>query len=72
MAIEDGIVLADEIARQSNLNQALNGFMSRRFERCRLVIENSVQLAAIEMAHGSMSEHTRLMTEALGAFRQPI
>ena len=46
--------------------------MARRFERCRLVIRNSVQLGQIEMTHGSPIEHTRLMSEALGALRQPI
>jgi hypothetical protein len=50
----------------------LQNFMTRRFERCRLVIHNSVQLGHIEMTHGSPTEHTRLMSEALGALRQPV
>ena len=72
MAIEDGIVLAEEIASQPDLERALARFMERRFERCRLVIENSVALGQIEMHHGSLHEHTRLMSEALAALRQPI
>ena len=72
MAIEDGIVLAEELQSQPTLEQALRNFMARRFERCRLVIENSVRLGQIEMTHGSPVEHTRLMSEALGALRQPI
>jgi len=72
MAIEDGIVLAEELQSQRTLEQALQNFMTRRFERCRLVIHNSVQLGQIEMTHGSPIEHTRLMSEALGALRQPI
>jgi 2-polyprenyl-6-methoxyphenol hydroxylase-like FAD-dependent oxidoreductase len=72
MAIEDGIVLAEEIQATPDLEEALNKFMARRFDRCRLVIENSVKLGQIEMNHGSPSEHTRLMSEALGALRQPI
>jgi len=72
MAIEDGIVLAEEIAAQPDLERALERFMARRFERCRLVIQNSVQLGQIETTHGSTTEHTRLMSEALGALRQPI
>lgn len=71
MAIEDGIVLAEEL-RSKSLQQALASFMSRRFERCRLVVESSVRLGQIEMARGSPIEHTRLMTEALGVLRQPI
>jgi 2-polyprenyl-6-methoxyphenol hydroxylase-like FAD-dependent oxidoreductase len=72
MAIEDGIVLAEEIAAQPHLEHVLERFMARRFERCRLVVENSVKLGQIEMSHGSTAEHTRLMSEALGVLRQPI
>jgi len=72
MAIEDGIVLAEELQSQPTVEQALRNFMARRFERCRLVVENSVKLGQIEMSHGPAPEHTRLMTEALGALRRPI
>jgi 2-polyprenyl-6-methoxyphenol hydroxylase-like FAD-dependent oxidoreductase len=72
MAIEDGIVLVEEIQATTELEEALDKFMSRRFERCRRVIENSVQLGQIEMSHGSLAEHTRLMSEALATLRQPI
>jgi naringenin degradation protein FdeE len=72
MAIEDGIVLADELGRGGGLDHVLERFMERRFERCRHVIENSVRLGQIEMSHGSTAEHGRLMTEALAVLRQPI
>lgn len=72
MAIEDGIVLADELQAQSTVASALENFMSRRFERCRLVVENSVRLGQIEMTHGSIAEHTRLKSEAMGALNRPI
>lgn len=72
MAIEDGIVLAEELDRGGSVDTALERFMERRFERCRLVIENSVKLGQIEMTHGSTAEHGRLMTESLAALRQPI
>lgn len=72
MAIEDGIVLVQEIQSCSSMGEAMQRFMERRFERCRLVIDNSVRLGQIEMTHGSVVEHTRLMSEALGTLRQPI
>src|SRR5882757_9370671 len=50
MAIEDGIVLAEELGTQPTLEQALQNFMTRRFERCRLVVESSVRLGQIEMS----------------------
>src|SRR6202011_105761 len=72
MAIEDGIVLAEELQRCDSLAEALRHFMSRRFDRCRVVIENSVRLGEIEMNHGSKTEYTRLMGEAMGTLRSPI
>ena len=72
MAIEDGIVLAEELDRGGALPAVLERFTERRFERCRLVVENSVQLGQIEMSHGSTAEHGRLMTETLAALCEPI
>jgi 2-polyprenyl-6-methoxyphenol hydroxylase-like FAD-dependent oxidoreductase len=72
MAIEDGIVLAEELQRRESLPDACGHFMSRRFERCRIVIENSVRLGEIEMNHGSKAEYTRLMGESMGILRSPI
>jgi 2-polyprenyl-6-methoxyphenol hydroxylase-like FAD-dependent oxidoreductase len=72
MAIEDGIVLVEEIRARPALETALDRFMARRFERCRSVIDNSVKLGEIEMNHGSIAKHTRLMSEAMEALRQPI
>jgi 2-polyprenyl-6-methoxyphenol hydroxylase-like FAD-dependent oxidoreductase len=72
MAIEDGIVLAEELGRGGTLEHALQCFTDRRFERCRHVIENSVKLGEMEMNHGSPLEHSRLMSEALQVLRSPI
>jgi 2-polyprenyl-6-methoxyphenol hydroxylase-like FAD-dependent oxidoreductase len=72
MAVEDGIVLAEEIQARDSLAEALEGFMSRRFERCRAVIENSIELGRLEMNHGSPAVHTKLMADSLNALREPI
>ncbi|HKN93627.1 MAG TPA: FAD-dependent oxidoreductase [Thermoleophilaceae bacterium] len=47
-AIEDGIVLTQELGAKSSLDEALAAFMERRYERCRLVVENSLQLGEWE------------------------
>jgi 2-polyprenyl-6-methoxyphenol hydroxylase-like FAD-dependent oxidoreductase len=72
MAIEDGIVLAEEIAARATLDEALARFMARRFERCRLVIENSVELGRLEMNYGSPAVHAKLMTDTMETLRQAI
>lgn len=72
MAIEDGLVLVEELAGGGTLEQALSRFTARRFDRCRHVIENSVKLGQLEMNHGSPQEHSRLMSESLQVLRSPI
>jgi 2-polyprenyl-6-methoxyphenol hydroxylase-like FAD-dependent oxidoreductase len=71
MAIEDGIVLADEL-KQADVEAALPRFMERRFERSRMVVERSLRLGEIEMNRGSSEEHCQLLTESMQALRQPM
>jgi 2-polyprenyl-6-methoxyphenol hydroxylase-like FAD-dependent oxidoreductase len=72
MAIEDAVVLAEELQSQPSLEQAFERFMARRYERCRLVVENSVKLGELEMNHASPAEHAKLMSDTLATLRQPI
>jgi 2-polyprenyl-6-methoxyphenol hydroxylase-like FAD-dependent oxidoreductase len=71
MAIEDGIVLADELSRTDSVDAGLARFMERRFDRGKLVVENSLRLGEIEMHHGSPQEHTRIMVDTMTQLRQP-
>lgn len=72
LAVEDAIVLANELERESSLESALCGFMQRRFERCRAVVEGSARLGELEMGHASIAEH-QAVSAALGrAIAQPI
>lgn len=45
IAIEDAIVLARCLRQESDVRAALGAFMSERFDRCRMVVENSRTLA---------------------------
>lgn len=48
IAIEDAAVLGEELGSRDSLEDALAAFMQRRYERCRLVVENSLQLGEWE------------------------
>jgi 2-polyprenyl-6-methoxyphenol hydroxylase-like FAD-dependent oxidoreductase len=48
IAIEDAVVLAELLESHDGLDDALEAFMARRYERCRLVVENSLQLGEWE------------------------
>jgi 2-polyprenyl-6-methoxyphenol hydroxylase-like FAD-dependent oxidoreductase len=72
IGIEDSIVLAEELARAGDVPAALRAFEARRWERCRMVVENSIRLGEIEIAGGDKDEHSRIMLESLMALAQPI
>ena len=72
IGIEDALVLADELEQTTDLAQALHAFQERRWERCRMVVENSGRLGEIEIAGGDKEEHGRIMRESLMALAQPI
>lgn len=72
IGIEDGIVIAQELAKAGNVADALASFQSRRWERCRLVVESSMRLGEIEMSGGSKEEHGQVMREAMKTLLQPV
>ena len=73
IGIEDAIVLAEEIARaDGDPPSALAAFEARRWERCRMVVENSVRLGEIEITGGDPAEHGALMRESMMALAAPI
>ncbi len=49
ISIEDGLVLADLLEQDLPLSDVLNSFMEKRFERCKLVVENSKTLVEWEL-----------------------
>lgn len=72
IGIEDALVLAEELARHADVAPAFAAFEARRWERCRMVVENSQRLGEIEIAGGDKDEHARIMRESLMALAQPI
>jgi 2-polyprenyl-6-methoxyphenol hydroxylase-like FAD-dependent oxidoreductase len=48
LAIEDAVVLAEEISKDQPVEQALENFMNRRYERCKMIIDVSNTLAEWE------------------------
>lgn len=72
IGIEDAIVLAEELVAHNTLNEALEAFGQRRFERCRMVVENSDRLCQIEIQGGDKAEHSAIMRDSMIALAQPI
>lgn len=72
IGIEDALVLAEELGRGVEVSTALAAFEARRWERCRMVVENSARLGEIEITGGDKEEHAQLMRASLMALAEPI
>jgi 2-polyprenyl-6-methoxyphenol hydroxylase-like FAD-dependent oxidoreductase len=72
IGMEDALVLAEELERAESVESALSAFQARRFERCRMVVENSLRLGEIEIHNGDKAEHSGIMRDSMMALAQPI
>jgi 2-polyprenyl-6-methoxyphenol hydroxylase-like FAD-dependent oxidoreductase len=72
MAIEDALVLAEELARAASVEAAYEGFMQRRFERCQLVVRNSLEIGRREQRGDPIESQTMLVEESLRTLAEPI
>jgi 2-polyprenyl-6-methoxyphenol hydroxylase-like FAD-dependent oxidoreductase len=72
IAVEDALVLGQELEREDDVERALERFEERRWERCRMVVENSVRIGAMEQTHADPAALQALMAESELALRQEI
>lgn len=72
LSVEDAIVLAREVEDASDVATALERFMERRFDRCRMVVENSLELGRLEVERAPVEVHTALVEKSLQALQEPI
>lgn len=49
MCLEDVVVLGEELDRAGSIPQALAAFTERRYDRCKFVVDTSVQIAAWQL-----------------------
>lgn len=72
MAVESGIVLAEELARSDSVEAALQAYEERRFNRCKDVIDSSVEIGKQQLAHGRPDQIAGLIEGALGRLNAPF
>ena len=65
-------MLAEELARTDALPQALAAFQARRWERCRMVVENSGRLGELEVTNGDKAEQQRILHTSMALLNEPI
>jgi 2-polyprenyl-6-methoxyphenol hydroxylase-like FAD-dependent oxidoreductase len=67
IGMEDAIVLAEILDEETQVETALARFITRRFERCRLVVENSALLGDLEMHEAPIERQTAVSRESAAA-----
>jgi 2-polyprenyl-6-methoxyphenol hydroxylase-like FAD-dependent oxidoreductase len=65
MAMEDGVVLAQELDAAENLDAGLTAYANRRRERARLVVENSAKLMNAHQQQWTMEEQYAVRDAAM-------
>src|SRR4051812_42995753 len=72
LAVEDALVLGECLTSGTAIEHALQRFVERRYERCRMVVENSVRLGELEMRRAPASEQAELQRASMMALAEPI
>lgn len=72
MAIEDSIVLAEEIARADTPEAAFTAFRSRRFDRCKYIVEASLALCHSQLGRGPRLEQASATKAMFDVVAKPI
>ncbi len=72
MAIEDALVLSEELTAGGSIEQQLQRFMSRRFERCKYIGEKSLLAGEKEMSRDRDFDRIGLVKEMLAVTARPI
>ncbi len=71
MAMEDGIVLAQEFVGAKTVHEAFERYFLRRYERCKMVVENSLKIGQLEVARASAVEQASVVETSLRHLAQP-
>lgn len=72
IAVEDALVLAEELATRGSVAETFDAFTARRAERCRLVVESSIEIGRLEQSQAPPEAQTAVVERALAALAKPL
>lgn len=72
MAIEDGIVLAEELGRHDDMERALRAYRARRFNRCAYIVKASLAICHGQLGKGPPVDNHQATAEMFAVTSQPI
>lgn len=72
MAIEDSLVLAEELATRASVAEALAGYNARRQPRCSYIVESSLAICRGQLGLGPQVDQSKAAREMLELVSQPL
>lgn len=72
MAIEDSLVLADELSRHHDLDAALSAYRERRFARCAYIVQASLAICHGQIGKGPPVDNAKATHDMFEVVAQPI
>ena len=72
LAIEDAIVLADELTKASKPEQAFENYRNRRFERCDYIVKASLEICLGQLGKGPLVDVGEATAKASAVVSKPI
>jgi len=72
MAIEDSLVLAEELHTHETVADALAAFQARRYERCKYIVDASVAICKGQLGEGPLVDYPRATAEMIRETSEPI
>ncbi len=72
MAIEDSIVLAEELAEARTPEEAFEAYRDRRYDRCKYIVDRSLAICHGQIGKGPPVENARATAEMFEITSQPI
>ncbi|MCP3767398.1 MULTISPECIES: FAD-dependent monooxygenase [unclassified Streptomyces] len=72
LAVEDALVLAEELDRQGSVAETFEAFAARREQRCRLAVESSIEIGRLEQRQAPPEAQTAVVERALAELTEPV
>ncbi len=71
-AVEDAVVLGELLSIDQPIEVAMERFMERRFERCKFIVESSLQIGEWEQHEDPAADAPGLTARMLDVMAEPI
>ena len=72
MAIEDSIVLAEELDKAATVADAFSAFQKRRFDRCKYIVDASLAICRSQLGEGPRVDQGKATAEMMQVVAKPL